>query len=230
MTLCTHIAILDPCSIKDLWAAARFSIGTPEDLPYQDDLSTWRGNGIRDRLNPPGIGAPGWLWLHYGADGPFETAESWDAQYAEYGDDDPYPHPGPVMYDLSLDTGYGAKFPNGSGCADIHAAWVAGMAVFLDVRGIRWRWQNEFTGEWFDGVCSELEQLGNVVYGMEGLSQETEAFGAPQLKTVEFWRTLAAGNYSDADRLMSEAVADRRDVLGTKEESNAHSKPLFGEV
>lgn len=49
--------------------------------------------------------------------------------------------------DVDFDTAYGYRDSEGRGCGDLHALLVAELGRWLDERGVRWEWRNEFTGE-----------------------------------------------------------------------------------
>ena len=61
--------------------------------------------------------------------------------------------------EVSLDTAYGYD-ADGEGCGDLHARLVAQLGHWLDGKGIRWSWQNEFTGEIHEGY-EGLADLGS---------------------------------------------------------------------
>ena len=46
------------------------------------------------------------------------------------------------------------------GCGDLHARLVAELGIWLDQRGKRWKWENEFTGEIHEGY-EQLIQLAS---------------------------------------------------------------------
>ena len=66
----------------------------------------------------------------------------------------------PVAFvEVSFDTAYSYRAPNGAGCGDLHAALVNALGAWCDQRGLMWWWQNEFTGEWHEGRDG-LDELG----------------------------------------------------------------------
>src|SRR5262249_37828790 len=74
--------------------------------------------------------------------------------------------------EVSFDTRDSYHGPEG-GWGDLHARLVAELGHWLDGKGIRWSWMNEFTGE--------------IHQGYEGL----EELGAGGLKALEWYATKA---------------------------------------
>jgi hypothetical protein len=58
---------------------------------------------------------------------------------------------------VSFDTAYGYSDERGYGCGDLHAEYVAKLGQWLDGKGIRWAWENEFTGEIHTGYERLIE-------------------------------------------------------------------------
>ena len=56
-------------------------------------------------------------------------------------------HPRACWADIDFDTAYGYRDAAGRGCGDLHALLVAEVGNWLDERGVRWEWRNEFTSE-----------------------------------------------------------------------------------
>lgn len=82
--------------------------------------------------NDPGQGLCAWLWITENLEG--------------------------VPLTVDFDTAYGYHGPEG-GCGDLHVRLVRQLGAWLDERGVRWSWLNEFTDEVFQGTDG-LETLG----------------------------------------------------------------------
>jgi len=161
LTLNSVVVVLDPVNPQKLFDFTLERMVTDRSLQaVRWDL---RRDPSRSTLSTlPGQGLMGWLFVHYCENGPYLTEEE---HVAEWEDDDyPYPHPGPVFAQWSIDTTYTAKAPNGAGCSDMHAWLISEVGAWLDGQNIRWRWKNEFTGEWHEGVDT-VSDLGDPVKG-----------------------------------------------------------------
>ena len=53
------------------------------------------------------------------------------------------------------------------GCGDLHAALVGQLGQWLDARGIRWEWMNEYTGEVHGGPDRYEQLIGLASAGFE---------------------------------------------------------------
>jgi hypothetical protein len=141
MTLTTRIRIQTPEPVEAVWAEARRLIGGG-DARFEERC--W--SGVTTRAHATDQGLPALLWMHWTADGPLPA----------YGD-------GPAIIEVDYDTGY-AYQANGAGCGDLHAWLVRELGVWLEDRGARFRWQDEFTGEWLDARAG-LDRLGDADRG-----------------------------------------------------------------
>ena len=112
--------------------------------------------------NQPGQDLPAWLMLSHGGGQPLvtpETAAKHDPDWcnipeaSDYDEDEPIcdgsTHKPACWLQVNFDTTYGYR-DNGMGCGDLHAALVAELGQWLDERGVRWLWKNEYTGEIHD--------------------------------------------------------------------------------
>lgn len=60
---------------------------------------------------------------------------------------------------IDWDTGYAFKDEHG-GCSDLHARYIVRLAKeYLEPRGITFAWQNEYSGEWNEGLTG-FEEFG----------------------------------------------------------------------
>jgi len=64
--------------------------------------------------------------------------------------------------EVSFDTAYGYSGPEG-GCGDLHARLVRGLGEWLDGKGVRWSWLNEWTSEVHEGY-ERLTELGGYLW------------------------------------------------------------------
>lgn len=166
MTLDTRIYVLDPVPPQAVFQFCRGLIGAEDRHTY--------GETPGGLSNAPGQGLPAWLMLYHGNGAPLTTPE----QAAAHDDDcnmpeSKYYEPTEPLCDgthtyrracwltVSFDTAYGYSDQRGYGCGDLHAEYIARLGQWLDSIGVRWEWQNEFTGE----VHSGYDRLGDLGRG-----------------------------------------------------------------
>jgi hypothetical protein len=144
---------------------------------YEDEQDkTWhKGERFVEPGNPwtmmtvPGQGLAAWLMLHYRQDAPLRTSAEAEAH------DEDCNLPGSEYYDpeadlcdgswhrtacwleISFDTAYSYRDEQGRGCGDLHASLIADLGRWLDERGVRWSWKNEFTGDVHTGYDRLIE-------------------------------------------------------------------------
>jgi hypothetical protein len=146
MTLSTYIRVLDPTAARPVFDYGRELLGCTDENPWFE----------RDRedarviCNRIGQGLPSMLIVKYGHDGPLPADE-----------DEGLPA---ASLSINFDTAYGYRGPQGSECDDLHAWLVREMGKWLDARGLRWMWNNEYTGEWFTGADG-LDDFGDAARG-----------------------------------------------------------------
>jgi len=164
MTLDTRIYVHDPIDYREVFAKCDQLIGAHEGIKFTDEPGCI--------ANAPMQGLPGWLMLYHGNGEPLREAGD-HAQYCDGEADECFTPCGvPCWLEVSLDTAYGYHGPEGR-CGDLHARVVAELGRWLDGKGIRWSWRNEFT--------SEVHQ------GYEGLTE----LGAGGLAALEWYATEA---------------------------------------
>lgn len=146
MTLNTTIAIHEPLPVREVLTECRRLLHAPDRVPVVEGTSDLRGS--RHLSHPIDQGLAALLDIYYGADGPLGP---WRG-YEEFCDpaEDPE-QSGWSAIVVTFDTGYAYRADNGARCSDLHAWLVTQLGQWLDGRGKTWRWQNEYTGEWFDG-------------------------------------------------------------------------------
>jgi hypothetical protein len=166
VTLKTSVAIGVPTDVVELFQFCRVLVDTPDGAPFDHEAcSDWRP-GQRQILNHGGIGADAWLWIYYGADGPipphahdefcsvelggkYDTTQEQIDEHAAWVAADPTEN-GWAAIEVTFDTAYSYRGDNGEGCSDLHARIVTALGQWLDAKGLPWKWQNEYSGEWFD--------------------------------------------------------------------------------
>jgi len=177
MTLDTRIYVHGPVDHREAFVKFNQLLGAHEGIRFRDEQDTTYRDGewvtIPDGpwtlMNEPDQGLPGWLMLHYRPGAALRVP----ADVAACDEDcDPdctgtY-HRKACWLEISIDTAYSYSGPAG-GCGDLHARLVAEFGKWLDGKGVRWSWMNEFTGE--------------VHWGYEGL----EELGAGGLKALEWF-------------------------------------------
>lgn len=163
MTLNTEIYVLDQIDPRSVFDKAAELIGVRPDYRFTDGPH-WT-TGLNAIAAKPGQGYDAWLILRYRPDGAIATADGNVAALAAHiADSDPDTHrwcdedehdvelEHPCWLDLSFDTTYGFRGPNGEDCNDLHASYICKLGAWLDSQGIRWEWENEYTGEIFTGT------------------------------------------------------------------------------
>ena len=159
MTLSTYVYVQDRVDIGQVFAKCNQLIGADEGVRFSDSES-WQGGGARTLANEPGQGLCAWLLVTYRPGSPLTTPQE-AGQHLEDCEPD---CDGADHYDracwlqVNFDTAYSYSGPDG-GCGDLHARVVAELGQWLDERGARWEWRNEFTGEVHQGYDS-LTDLG----------------------------------------------------------------------
>jgi len=158
MTLCTHIAIGKPHHVREIFDFCRTLLDTPAGTPVEagpeEGSPLAYADGRKWIANPGGIGLGAWLWVYYGVDGPMRHVhDKWctdDDGVCEYADSENPTDNGWAAIDVTFDTAYGYRGENNESCSDLHARLVSALGAWLDARGLPWKWQNEYTGEWSD--------------------------------------------------------------------------------
>jgi hypothetical protein len=165
VTLSTNLYVLDPVDARELFHFAQGLLTKYDDRPepqtpdrqeWSDEKqnSAWSNPGSWCIRNHIGQGLPAILDVTYRPDGPLTTEEAsqtctedCDPDSVESGPGGYHYHPHACWADLDFDTAYSYRDSRGWGCGDLHAVLVGEIGNWLDRRGIRWEWRNEFTGE-----------------------------------------------------------------------------------
>jgi hypothetical protein len=157
MTLNTSVAIGAPTDVREVYAFCRKLLDTPEDVQPQESEDGHQ----RCIRNPGGIGLAAWLWINYGADGPLRhECESWCDEDCDDAAGDRPTDNGWAAIEVQFDTAYGYRGADGESCSDLHARLVTALGRWLDRKGLPWKWQNEYTGEWFNRF-DQLDAFGD---------------------------------------------------------------------
>jgi hypothetical protein len=173
MTLTTSIAIGEPYNVREIFDFCRQLLGTPEGTPVNEGVcdDDFRP-GCKEIYDPGGIGLAARLWIFYGADGPMtHKCDKWCAtevgpakwddsgqrmvtqkEIDEHNADvegDPTKN-GWATIEVTFDTSYVYRGDDGESCSDLHARLITALGQWLDSKGLPWKWQNEYSCEWFD--------------------------------------------------------------------------------
>ncbi len=184
MTLSTNLYVLGPVDIPALFRHCQELLTANDDrVPPQQpeqqvsvDKEAWRGNGARSMRNELGQGLPAILDITYRPDGPLTTEEqskecTEDCDPADKPldeDEERYHYPPRACFaDSDFDTADGYRDKLGRGCGDLHAVLVSEVGKWLDERGVRWEWRNEYNGEIHGGEARYARLVDLVSSGFE---------------------------------------------------------------
>ncbi len=173
MTLSTNLYVLDEVDLGRLFRFCQerlteYDDRTPKQQPEQQETAdgeSWQGSGVRSLRNVGGQGLPAILDITYRPGAPLWTEEQSKTCTSDCdpGEDYHY-HPRACWLDIDFDTAYGYRDARGWGCGDLHAMLVAEVGKWLDERGVRWEWRDEFTGD-VHGGDQRYERLIELVSG-----------------------------------------------------------------
>lgn len=182
MTLSTDIYVLDPVNVHELFLHCQGLLTKYDEQhrpPRQQACSDtprheiWKDPGSRSLSNQIGQNLPAILDITYRPNAPLRAVEQADEctddcdpadQVLESDGERYHHHPRACWVDIDFDTAYGYRDSEGRGCGDLHALLVAGVGAWLDQRGIRWEWENEFTSE-VHGGPDRYERLVDLASG-----------------------------------------------------------------
>lgn len=147
MTLSTHVYLLTEADPRDVFFECRRLLGATDAHPWVDDREGTRGAGAAILRNQAGVGLPALLSMHYRPGAMLRPShEEHDPDICDDDCDGSWHDPAHWI-DVDFDTAYSYMDEQGRGCGVLHASLVAQLGQWLDERGIRWAWRNEFTGE-----------------------------------------------------------------------------------
>lgn len=154
MTLSTNVYVLDKTDVREVFRFCQGMLSqydeqmrTPEQQVWSDEERAWGRPGARSIANRLGQGLPAILDISYRPDGPLREAQTECDQDCDPDECSGMNHARFCWLDIDFDTAYGYRDAVGRGCGDLHAALVAELGQWLDAKGVRWEWHNEFTGE-----------------------------------------------------------------------------------
>jgi hypothetical protein len=199
MTMTTHVAILRPVGVMDLFHHGRSLLGAGDSITWAE-TDGYDRPGTRLVGNHLGQGLPGIWDVEYRPDGPLRAEAhdcDWDDEAGRYlcateGETFCHRSNGPACaLEASIDTAYGWHADNGAGCGDLHAWFVTEVAKWCAERGAAVRWYaGEVTSEY--EPVERLHILGDAEVGRIGSTvprgprmPEHEAFGALVARAVQ---------------------------------------------
>ncbi|MFD6770635.1 hypothetical protein ACFWC6_30930 [Micromonospora chalcea] len=158
MTLDTRIYVIGEVDHRELFTHCQTLLGKYDEAGRGPDQQRWDDNG-KCISNEPMQNLPGWLMVYHGNGSAYRTPEqaaehgNWDCD-GDFGPCNKTEHNVPCWLEVSIDTAYGYRGPEGMGCGDLHARFVAELGLWLDARQVDWKWRNEFTGDVHEGYES----------------------------------------------------------------------------
>lgn len=146
MTLTTRVYVHDQISRSEVMDYCNRLLEAPKDVATRDEEMWLAEDGRRVMGNLPCQGLDGLLKVYYRAN-------------AFYEEEDRYEHDGEERWlsspkcwiQVSIDSPYGYRGENGESCGGRHARFVFDLGRWLDLKGVRWSWKNEYTGEIWSG-------------------------------------------------------------------------------
>lgn len=200
MTLDTRVAIGEPIDQMAVYQFLRALLNTPEGVEPREEIGESYRPGQRQIDNPPGIGLDAWLMTYGTTDGqPFPVHEHDDYCSVTLGGDyettqedidthaesvaaDPTDN-GSAYIEVSLDTAYSWRGPNGESCSTLHAALVWALGTWLEEQGVTaWWWYNEYAGTWHERF-DKLKEFGGA-HSSTGAEQWFETLVRPAIETL----------------------------------------------
>lgn len=165
MTLDTRIFILDKVDPHEVFNFCNDLLGA-KNPRFKEGPSDWDTDKEVIHLdNEPGQGFPAWLMTKYRAEGKplYEkdvTMLDMDPDYyAEIESDGSRIFKPACFMEISFDTAYSYQDEFG-GCSTLHARYIVDLYNFLLEKGVRIKWQDEFSGAIHEGVDGIEEFLG----------------------------------------------------------------------
>lgn len=161
MTLSTHVYLLTEADPADVFMKCRDLLGATDAHTWKDEQSFYssaKGSDERVMANNCGQGLSAWLLIRYSPSGMVKPTSGHDEDCED--DCAGTWHDPAHWVDIDFDTAYsyGDRF---GGCGALHARLLFDLGGWLDERGIRWAWRNEFTGDVHVG--DKYEHLNDLV-------------------------------------------------------------------
>jgi hypothetical protein len=185
MTLNTKVAVGKPTDVRKIFDFCNQLLNAPGTVEWSEGDCDGHRAGQSEIYNRPMQGLPAWLWIYHGSRvhehdewcdsevGPAKwddtgqhvvTQDEVDQHVAEVAADPTMN--GWAAIEVTFDTAYGYRGDGGESCSDLHARLLTALGQWLDARDLPWKWQNEFTGEWHDGIDG-LAEFGDA-FAMTG--------------------------------------------------------------
>lgn len=165
MTLSTNIFILDPVDPVKVFDFVNTYLLKATNPRFEHEHITNYVKGddgewtqvpdpeVMSLSNDLGQGFDAWFMSRYRAEGKPLYAEDHYEDWACEGEDPDMHLVYPACFmRLDFDTAYGYSVPGIGGCSDLHARYITALHDWLEPQGIRIKWENEFTGEVFEGL------------------------------------------------------------------------------
>lgn len=159
MTLATSFVIEQPTDPFGVFTFCRSLIGAGDFTTWKHDRpGQWKWQLNNQYRNDAGQGLCALLDVEYGPEGGPLLDERYldeDWTVTEVGHHDPFGY-----VEVGFDTAYSYSGPGGLNCSELHAGLVARLGRWCEERGLSYRWQNEYTGEWFPDWRVAADELG----------------------------------------------------------------------
>ena len=168
MTLSTDMFVLDEVDPAELFRFGQRLLAEYDELKRKPEEQIWhardgwREDGTKRYANELGQGLPAIFDVTYREGGPVRAESQIDCNEDCEEDCSKNYHPRAHWLAINFDTAYGYRDKRGWGCGTLHAVLVARIGGWLDAKGVRWEWTNEFTGETHGGDqrYAKLMELG----------------------------------------------------------------------
>lgn len=178
MTLSTHVLVLDEVDPYEVFRFCQAIVGRYDEGGRPPAEQRWRDKQQEEFVdsrwvlrpespwcvsNQPMQDLPAWLLVSYRRGGPLRSSgEPAHDEDCEPDCDSDHSYRRDCWLDVDFDTAYGYRNDAGMGCGDLHAALISELGSWLDSRGVRWEWINEYSGD-VHGGPDRYERLADLV-------------------------------------------------------------------
>lgn len=177
MTLSTNVYVLDEVDPHEVFRFCQGMLAQYDDAKRTPDEQVWtdeadsvyldgewvKDPGRRRVANKAGQNLPGILGVDYRVGGPLREAQTECDEDCDSDECSGRYHDRACWLDVDFDTAYSAV-SSGLGCGQLHAALVTELGQWLDAKGVRWEWRNEYTGDVHGGE-DRYERLVDLLSG-----------------------------------------------------------------
>lgn len=148
MTLSTDMYIQGEVDLAQLRWIVQEALAKHDDQHRPVDAQIWEEAKYSQNAvcTVPGQGLPAWTFIYFGEDGAWRAPEDEYDNDVEEGEEPRFVAPKHFAR-IDFDTAYGYTGPDGEGCAELHTALMLQVGAWLEVQGVPWQWQNEYSGE-----------------------------------------------------------------------------------